>query len=134
MSKQDKAKVGNDVNKGSKDNAAVNRQSAKGYHAYVDGLIEDKDPSTTFTPANESNVDKTVDDVASDESFVESKMGKIAPQFKAGSPDIEKYPEGERHSFEHPNCPEAEVVGQESTGLPTTNKVDKVSDKNKEVY
>jgi hypothetical protein len=128
MSKQDKSKCGVDANKGSKDNAAVNRINAKGYHDYITGLVEDDDADTVFTSENESNVESKVDDVAKDFAGP-----SYAPDSK-GDATMPKFKEGERHSFEHANCPTAEVVGQKSSGLPKTATLDKPSDTEKEVY
>jgi hypothetical protein len=127
MSEQDKAKCGN-IDSAPVENAAVSRQGAKGYHAYVTSLIEDKDSDTTFPSSNETKVASTVDDVAKD--FEGPSYGAE----KQGPTEIEKFPETAPFAKEHAVEANIEVKGQNSGSLPKFAKTDPVADKNKEVY
>jgi len=101
--------------------------------AYRDGIISQvsgEGEGCVFTSADESRVKARVDDGPSD-FIIEPK--NFTPDAK-GNPNIEKFESGKRHSFEMPNCPSSEVVGQTSSGLPTVAKNDPVADKNKKVY
>jgi len=127
MSEQDKAKCGN-IDSAPVENAAVSRQGAKGYHAYITSLIEDKDPDTTFPSSNESKVASTVDDVAKD--FEGPSYGAE----KQGPTEIEKFPETAPFAKEHAVEANIEVIGQTSSGLKDAAKLDKPSDTNKNIY
>ena len=101
--------------------------------AYRDGVISQvsgEGEGCVFTSVDESKVKARVDDVAKD-FIIEPK--NFTPDAK-GNPNIEKFESGKRHSFEIPNCPSSEVVGQTSSGLPKVSKIDSVADKNKKVY
>jgi hypothetical protein len=130
MSKENKDNCGFDE-KLSKDSASMNRSGTKGYRdKVVISKIEDNDPDTNFTVENETKVANEVDKVAKD---FEYGKGNYSADDK-GPVEIERYPEGARHSSELPVLPETEVVGQTSSGLPKVANLDKPADKNKEVY
>jgi hypothetical protein len=102
--------------------------TAKEYRDGIIGQISGEGEGCVFTSADNSRVESTVDDVAKDFAGP-----SYAPDAK-GNPNFEKFPEAHRHSFEVPNCPSSEVVGQTSSGLPKVAKNDPVADKNKKVY
>ena len=104
-------------------------QTPKEYRDGVISQISGEGEGCVFTSADESRAKARVDDVAKD-FIIEPK--NFAPDDK-GNPKIEKFPEAHRHSFEVPNCPSSEVVGQESSSLPSVAKLDKPSDTNKKV-
>ena len=107
-----------------------NTVGSKGYRDSIIRKVSDDDKDTVFTSENESNAEKAIDDVASDESFVEVAKGKIAPTLNAGNPDIEKFTEGQRHSFEHPAMANKDETLKDALSM----QVDKPADKNKGVY
>lgn len=111
-----------------------NTQGSKAYRDSIIGKITDADRDTVFTPANEAEVKIPLEDVVADEAWVEQKNGNIAPQYKAGNPNLEKLEEGKRHSFEYPNDPSSEVIGQKSSGQTKVANLDKPADTNKNVY
>jgi hypothetical protein len=129
MSKENKDNCGFDE-KLSKDSASMNRSGTKGYRNKIISGISDTDQETTFPVENETKVANEVDKVAKD---FEYGKGNYSADDK-GPVEIERYPEGARHSSEHGVEPSTEVVGQASSGLPKTATLDKVADKNKEIY
>ena len=129
MSKENKDNCGFDE-KLSKDSASMNRSGTKGYRNKIISGISDTDQETTFPVENETKVANEVDKVAKD---FEYGKGNYSADDK-GPVEIERYPEGARHSSELPVLLETEVVGQTSSGLPKVANLDKPADKNKEVY
>lgn len=114
-------------------NAKSKNPNTQGLKVYKDSIlnkITDDDADTIFTSTDNSKVKSRIDDVAKD-FMIEFK--NYAPDAK-GNPNFEKFESGKRHSFEIPNCPSSEVVGQESSGLPSVAKLDKPADKNKNIY
>ena len=98
MSKENKDNCGFDE-KLSKDSASMNRSGTKGYRdKVVISKIEDNDPDTNFTVENETKVANEVDKVAKD---FEYGKGNYSADDK-GPVEIERYPEGARHSSELP--------------------------------
>jgi hypothetical protein len=124
MGKENKDNCGFDV-KLTKNTASMNRVGAKTYRdKVVISKIEDNDPETTFTSENETNVAKTVDDVAKDFA------GPSYSAEKQGPEQIERFLEGKRHSYEHPAMVDKDQTLKDALKMQT----DKPADKNKEVY
>ncbi len=104
--------------------------NAKEYRDSIVNRIEGEGEGCVFTSADEARVSSRVDDGPQD-FIIEPK--NFAPDAK-GNPNIEKFPEGHRHSFEYPNDAASEVTGQTSTGKKDVATTDPVADKNKRVY
>ena len=80
------------------DNQAHNKKGAKGYQDYIVGKLEKDFEVETFPKTDENKVTDEVDDVPANNDFVEEAEGKIAPQLKAGSEEIEHSEESFKHT------------------------------------
>ena len=91
------------------------------------GMVEDSQTSSGNKDVDE--LTQTVEDVPSDENWVEEKEGKIAPVENAGSTEIPVTDDmRKRFAKTHDFDPATMVTGQKSSGKHNFGKTDKPAD------